>query len=213
MKRLWQRWLALQEWWFALPATTRLVVFILQFLVGCAVFLLLQQTSPKLTPTEEFFLAAKIKAEDLPRGWRQDLRVRVEQEPGAEGRFFTFSGPNDPNLAWESVSEELLVFGNADAAQAAYSVEVKEVFPPAYRDKWKHIPELDFPHHADEMEVACIPGYINNLYHQACVSVARYQHVVVIVRGLVFEDRWLRMPDFRAVLVAADRRMIAALKQ
>jgi len=37
--------------------------------------------------------------------------------------------------------------------------------------------------------------------------------MVVILRGNVFQDRWLTIADFQAVLEAMDRRIVAAMKE
>jgi len=185
---------------------------VVQFILGAAVFTAMQQARPTLTPAEKIIYASVIQIEDLPRGWRSG-DVRIESVPGAEGRFFIFHGTNDPDLTWINVSETLLVFESIELAKRNYSEQIVKSFPPSAADAWKHIPELEFPHHADEMKIACLPGYINREHFFACGAVARYQNVVVEMLGNVFDNRWLKMSDFRAVLEAMDRRIVAALNQ
>lgn len=66
--------------------------------------------------------------------------------------------------------------------------------------------------HADKMVVACLPLSINDLPTKSCRVVAQYDDMVTILRGAVFEDRWLTMPQFRRLLERVDARMEAARK-
>jgi len=130
----------------------------MQYALGSAAFITMQRLSPTLKPAEEIIFASVIRLEDLPKGW-QSGRVQVENSPGVEGRYFRFLGTNDPSLTWVNVGEELFVFTGVEAAKQGYIEQSTKYFPPSAADDWKHIPELDFSHSADEIKVACLPGY------------------------------------------------------
>ena len=112
-------------------------------------------------------------------------------------------------MIWVNVSEKVLVYGAQNAASEGFRQQRDKYFRPGVTD-WVEIEELVFPHHADEMKAACLEGYVNGMHHYACVFVARYGRVVIIVQGNVFDERWLTMEDFRSVLEAADRRATIA---
>lgn len=187
-------------------------LLIIQFVLGTVATTLMQRAIPTLTSTEKFIFSAAIQLEDLPPGWRSEI-PHIENVPGAESRIFGFVGTNDPDLTWIRVTEMLFVFEDEKRALSHYQEQVVEYIPPHATDSWKHIPELDFSHHADEIKVACLPGYINGKHHFACSAIARYQNVVIVILGNVFDDRWLTMVEFRAVLEAMDRRIVAAMGQ
>lgn len=187
---------------------------VVQFMLGTAVFTLAGRILPTRTrsPAEKIIYASAIQLEDLPKGWRRS-DILVENASGAEGRFFIFQGTSDPAQSWINVNETLLVFDSIELARRNYSEQIVKSFPPSAADSWKRIPELEFPHHADEIKVACLPGYINGERVLSCKAVARYRNLVVVVYANVFDDRWLRMSEFRAVLEAMDRRIVAAMDQ
>jgi hypothetical protein len=78
---------------------------------------------------------------------------------------------------------------------------------------WQAVPELEIPHHAEQMKIACMPDSVHGIPTRGCVAVARYQNLILEVFGVVYEDRWLKISDFRSVLEAADRRVANVLSQ
>lgn len=184
---------------------------VLQFLIGAALFKWREQSLPTLSPTESWFATAAIQVQDLPSGWRWG-DVLVENVPPAEGRVFCFFGTADRTVSWINVSETLLLFPDVTSAQAGYQTQRDTYFPPA-AEHWQIRSELSMTHQADEWHVACLPTNLNGELVQACGVAARYDRVVIILLGNVFEERWLTMADFRAVMEAMDQRIIAALNE
>jgi len=180
-----------------------------QIVVGTGVATLMRESWPTQTSLEARFQAVQIQVEDLPSGWHEGS-VRVEDVPEAEARFYSFYGTSDPNKTWVKVSQKLILYPDSEAAANAYDGWVTKYIPPAHKDAWILPPGLEFTGQADQMVVACHSGYINNMHHYACEAIGRYEDTVVVLQGNVFDDRWLKMEDFQAVLEAMDRRIVAA---
>ena len=183
-----------------------------QMVVGMGVATLMQKCWPTQTPLEARFEALRIRVEDLPSGWHRG-GVQVEDVPGAEARFYSFYGTSDPNKTWVNVRQKLILYPNSEAAANAYEGWVAEYIPPAHKDAWMLPPGLEFTGQADQIVVACLSAYINGLHHYACNAIGRYGDTVVVLLGNVFDDRWLTMADFQAVLEAMDRRIVAAMEK
>lgn len=177
-----------------------------QIVVGSELANLMKESWPTMTPLEMQFKAMRIKAEDLPAGWHEG-RGQIEEVPGAEARFYSFYGTSDPNKSWVKVSQELILYQDLQAAVNGYDKWLAE-----YTQSWIAPPGLEVTSRADQMHVACLSGYINGLHHYACKAVGLYGNMVVVLRGNVFDDRWLTMEDFQAVLEAMDRRIVAAME-
>jgi hypothetical protein len=192
--------------------------WIVRFLVACVLGLFLTQCTGQLKSEGNFqsplsqkisnaalFDALSIQGTDLPNGW--DVGgIRPEDESGAEVRFYYYYDTSAQDLMWVSFSEELAIYSTKEAATQSYEGWSQKNIPPAYADRWKTAPELEFDNHADQMKIACMPGKIDQVPYSACVSVARYENIIVLVRGNVFTNQWLTMPDFRSILEAVDRR-------
>jgi hypothetical protein len=156
------------------------------------------------------FDALSIRGTDLPYGW--DVGgIRPEDEPNAEVRFYYYNNTFAQDLIWVSFSEELAIYSTKEEAAQSYEGWSQNNIPPAYADRWKTTPELEFDDHANQMKIACLPGKIDQIPYSACVAVARYENIIVVVRGNVFADQWLTMSDFRSILEAIDRRFMATL--
>ncbi len=181
----------------------------LQMVVGRGVAALMRKSWPTQTPLETRFETLRIRVEDLPSGWHWE-GARVEDVPGAEARFLWYYGPPGESKTWVNVSQKLILYPDLAAAANAYDGWVAKYIPPAYKDTWILPPGLEFTGHADQMVVACHSGYINGLHHYACEAIGHYGDIVVILLGNVFDERWLTMADFQAVLEAMDRRIVAA---
>ena len=183
-----------------------------EMVVGMGVATLMWKSWPTQTPLEAQFEALRIKVEDLPSGWHRG-GVQVEEVAGAEARFYSFYGTSDPNKTWVNVRQKLILYPSPETAANAYDGWVDQVIPPAYADEWVLPPEIEFTSQADQMVVACLSGYVNETHHYACNAIGRYGDTVVVLLGNVFDDRWLTMADFQAVLEAMDRRIVAATQE
>ena len=178
-----------------------------QMVVGMGVATLMRRSWPTRTPLEERFEALRIRVEDLPSGWHWGGE-RVEEVPGAEARFLWYYGPPGESKTWVNVSQELILYPDPETAANAYDKWLSE-----YTESWEPPPGLEFTGQADQTHTVCLPGYINGLHHYACESVGLYGDMLVVLRGNVFDDRWLTMGDFQAVLEAMDRRIVAAMEK
>jgi len=181
-----------------------LLLMITQIGIGTGVATLMRRSWPTQTPLEARFENLRIKVEDLPSGWHRG-GVQVEDVPGATARFYSFYGASDKT--WVKVSQELILYPDPQAAAGAYDKWLAK-----YTKSWIAPPGLEFTDRADQMHVACLSGYINDQHHYACRAVGLYGDIVVILRGNVFDDRWLTMKDFQAVLEAMDQRIVAILE-
>ncbi len=63
------------------------------------------------------------------------------------------------------------------------------------------------------MKIACIDSNINGVPFKGCRAIARYQNVIVITSGNVFEDQWLTMDGYRQMLETVDRRVTSVLSR
>ena len=183
-----------------------------QMVVGMGVATLMWRSWPTQTPLEARFEALRIKVEDLPSGWHWGGE-RIEDVPGAEARFLWYYGPPGESKTWVNISQKIILYPDPQAAANAYDWWVTEYIPPAHKDAWILPPGLEFIGQADQMVVACHPGYINNMHHYACNAIGLYGDTIVVLHGNVFDDRWLTMEDFQAVLKAMDRRIVAATEE
>ena len=180
-----------------------------QLALGTGLVNLLERSLPTLTPLETRFQESFINAEDLPLGWHRDrMGIWTEEVPGAEARSLVFYGTWDPDKTWVKVRQELILYPRPEAAISAYESQVAR-----YTENWVILPELEFDNQADQMHVICLPGYVNGMYHDACEAVGIYGDLIVILQGNIFEDRRLTRQDFRAVLEAMDRRIVATAEK
>jgi len=168
---------------------------------------LMRRSWPTQTPLEERFEALRIKVEDLPSGWHWGGE-RIEDVSGAEARFLWYYGPPGESKTWVNVSQELILYSDPQAAANAYDKWLAE-----YTGSWAPPPGLEFTGQADQMHVVCLSGYVNELHHYACEALGLYGDTLSVLRGNVFDDRWLTMEDFQAVLEAMDRRIVAATEE
>jgi len=188
-----------------------LLLMISQIGMGMGVATLMRESWPTQTPLEARFEALRIKVEDLPLGWHRG-GVQGEDVPGATARFLWYYGPPGESKSWINVSQKLILYPSTQAAVRAYDGWVAEYIPPAHQDAWISPPGLEFTSQADKMVVACYEGYINNLHHYACNAIGLYNNTIIVLHGNVFDDRWLTMADFQAVLEAMDQRIVAVLE-
>jgi len=187
-----------------------LALLICQFLTGAGVATLMWKHWPTPDSTEVWFDAARLQVRDLPRGWHY-VGGYIENVPGAEARSFWYYGPPGEDKPWVKVFEEIILYPSPQAAVDAYEGWVDTYIPPDYREEWIQPPGVESHSRADQMVVACLSGYVNGMHHYACRAIGRYGNVVVVLLANVFDDRWLTMADFQAVLEAMDLRIVAAL--
>lgn len=183
-------------------------------IMGYGAYKLMERYSPTLSPDLALLFQVEIDPEDLPPGWYWKS-TEVEEVPGGVGRFTRFYHSSARNLRVVHLSETVLVYPDVAAAQQGYKNQVETYFPPGSK-RWQEMPRLQFPHHAEEAKTACQDLYFREAsgeiyHHYACTYVARYRRVVIVVLGNVFDDRWLTMPEFREVLIAADRKAARAV--
>lgn len=183
-----------------------------QFVIGTGVATLMWMHWPTRSPTEVWFDAARLQPEDLPRGWHY-VGGYIENVPGAEARSFWYYGPPGEDMPWVKVLEKIIRYPSSQAAADSYDGWKDKYIPPTARDKWIRPPGLEFTSQADQMVMACLPGYVNGMHHYACSVIGRYGDVVVVLLANVFDERWLTMADFQAVLEAMDQRIVAAQRE
>lgn len=183
-----------------------LLLLISQLALGTGLANLMRKRLPTHTPSETRFQDSFIRAEDLPLGWHRDrIGIRTKEMPGTEARSLAFYGTWDSDKTWIKIRQELILYPSPEAASIAYEKQSMD-----YTESWVTPPELEFNSQANQMYAVCLPGYINGLHHYTCEAVGLYGDIVAILQGNVFDDRWLTMEDFKAVLEAMDRRIVAA---
>jgi len=175
-----------------------------QIILGGNLANLMRESWPTMTPLEMRFETLRIKVEDLPAGW-YDGGSQVEEVPGAKARFYWFHNTSARNKSWVNVSQEIILYPDPQAAANAYDKWLAE-----YTESWASPPGFEFTGQTDQMHVVCLSGYVNELHHYACEALGLYGNTLSVLRGNVFDDRWLTMEDFQAILEAMDRRIVAA---
>lgn len=153
-----------------------------------------------------------VKNDELPPGWTVDIWARDEML-GVPSRVFGYKYPAALSQPGLNLKEEVVVYSTTLLAQQAYPRVLDAYFPPAAADRWKTTPELAVPHHADKMKTACIDSNINGIAFKGCRAIARYQNLIVITHGNVFEDQWLTFDGYRQMLETVDRRVASVLSR
>jgi len=168
---------------------------------------LAQILNPGPTGLEARLAAAHIEETDFPAAdqWHAYDPYDEETPNALITRGYEYS---HQDAFWIKVSQQLRIYPNARAAQAAYHYEVLEGFTP----KWTSPAGLTFSDHADMITVRCIESYINNVHHYPCRAIAVYDDMLVIFLANVFDDRWFTMADFEQLLTVMDARMVAAME-
>ena len=156
--------------------------------------------------TNDLFLTNDL----APRGWKIG-GTNSTGKLGTIAHYLWFEMPTARNLSWVSFSEQLAIYPTVNDAIKGYEQWMQATIPPTYQNDWKQEPELEYESSADDLIIRCLPGYIDQLSNLACVEVARYQNVIVLVRGNVFDNQWLTISNFHDVLTAIDQRIIAVL--
>jgi hypothetical protein len=180
----------------------------MQLLVGTWLPGVLERSFPTQTPLEVRVQTAQIRPADLPLGWRRGGTQHEQRRGALAALTVSYYGSQDRGKSWVKVSQQLMIYPDAEEALAAYQAELA-----TFTSAWISPPGLEFTSRADEMYIACVPGSINGLPNNACKAVGLYDDTLSILRGNVFEERWLTMADFEAVLAAMDQRVIASLSE
>lgn len=153
------------------------------------------------------FAAGMVDATDLPFGWG-DRRSIVLDVPNAIGRGISYTA--DSRTSYANVNQHIMIYPSADDARMAYEQAAANAFPAAYADKWLGQPDLAPYSEADQMRSACLPGLVNGLSQQVCVVVAQYGTMLMDLSGIVFEDHWLTMEQFKRLVERVDAKMYRA---
>jgi hypothetical protein len=162
---------------------------------------------PLVTWTNELMLTD----EELPAGWRYDTSTTYDR-PGVSGRFYGFYNTIAGRDALAvSLSEEFGLYPTTLEATRFYTSWANDFISP--QATWENMPDLDFPTHADQMKIVCLLDQIHGIPNRDCMAIARYQNVIVKIFGVVYEERWLSIADFRSTLQAADRRITGVLSR
>jgi hypothetical protein len=172
-------------------------------------------TTLVLRPIKDWLPELVLANEELPSGWKNSGMI-VQNNYGLESRYYPFHNEAADNAAVSaSFSEELVLYPNVAAAIQGYEPILQWHIPPAYAKDWKTVSEFEIPTRADQRKTACLPppSYSRPGAALTCVSVARYQNLIVIIGGLVHDDKWLTKDMYRAVLEAMDRRIVSVLSQ
>ena len=163
-----------------------------------------------VTSTSDLLGRVALQAEDLPSGWRMSP-PRNAAVDGVPGRIVGFHGSNDPDLMWVLVVQEAYNYSSTESAANAYPTWIKKYLPMLGKRGGQQVSDWDFPNHATQKIIACVPANINGYQVTTCTMVAQYQNLIVTVDGNLTKDRWLTVEDFRTLLAAMDRRIVDAL--
>jgi hypothetical protein len=161
-------------------------------------------------PSEPWIKYLFVKDSEIPAGWRTEGMTWYGEH---EMPSLVVSYRTTPREIGVALSEEAAFYSTTLLAEQGYSRTLDQYFPPEYIKDWKDMPALVIPHHADSLKVACLSSKLNGLPFQACRSIARYQNLIVLTFGNVFEDKWLTMSGYRQMLEAVDRRVTDVLSQ
>jgi hypothetical protein len=168
--------------------------------------------SGDLKPLADWSNELAVQNDELPFGWKVDIWA-WDALLGTPSRVFGYKYPAALSQPGLNLKEEVVMYSTTLQAQQGYPRVLDTYFPPAYADLWKTMPELAVPHHADEMKTACIDSNINGISFKGCRAIARYQNLIVITHGNIFEDQWLTIDGYRQMLEAVDRRITSVLSK
>ena len=151
-----------------------------------------------------------VDATDLPSGWSLRSTGAPRNSNGAIlARYRDYQGPQRSAMPFVRTGQQMYLYSNEIESREAFQKLVTDSIPSEFADKWPRPVELDFTLHASESRIGCSSGLVNNIPHRVCLVIARYDEVVTRLDGLVFEDRWLTMAQFRHLLERVDAKMEA----
>jgi hypothetical protein len=160
-----------------------------------------------------------IQPMDLPSGWYYDTTGagigRLDNErQGVISRYRTYRGTRDRDLLEVHVSQEIILFPDADQAARSFSAIVEEEVPTK---DWGWPEQVRFESEADQFLLVCLDlravlADAEKRHREThwCRSIGRYGAVVSIIWANVFEDKWLTFEDFQNLLTMADTRLTGA---
>ena len=148
--------------------------------------------------------------DDMPGDWHIGGRT-IDQEFGTDSYYYWYFNPELPRESRAGPSETFAVYPTIKLASDHYADWRDSRIPPDRISHWKEVPALEFPHHASEVKIACLPSSVNGQSFLHCVTIAQYQNTIVVIEGNVYEGKWFTIDDYRAVLQAADRRITLIL--
>lgn len=153
-----------------------------------------------------------LTSNEVPAGWTLGGGANDGQF-GVGVRYFWFPYAASADKPWLNIGQFFGIYSSTVTATETYNNWLDKYFPPEAAAQWRAVPELSFAHHADQFKLACLTLTINAIPFRACKAIARYQNLVVMVNGNVFEDQWLTVDGFRNTLIAADRRIAVVLSR
>ena len=194
----------------------------LRALVGIALFLLCQLVAGCLPPLPPAIVAPTQTVEtaldriqrgfmtqsDLPLLWTTGNSGVPNKTHGGVARYVTYH-PQREVRPYIGVDQEITLYPDGAASQAAYKIIQAETIPPDYADQWPRPPELVFTARADESIVGCLPLRINDTDVLICEMVARYGDLVTRVGGNIVDRGGITLPQFRYLLESVDAKMAA----
>jgi len=183
---------------------------VLQMVTSCATLRSpLVGTTPTETPINRLERGL-MDATDLPFGWSLRSTGAPRNSNGAIlARYRDYQGPQGGAMPFVRTGQQMYLYHNETESREAFQKLVTDSIPSEFADKWPRPVELDFRLHASESRIGCSSGLVNNIPHRVCLVIARYNEVVTRLDGLVFEDRWLTMAQFRHLLERVDAKMEA----
>jgi len=157
-----------------------------------------------LTPDEALLEAILLDTADLPAPWSpEDIDTERVSVPNGIGKILWFRQFFD--RPWINIREEAYVYQSEEAAQQGYENQLSE-YVRFELQGWNAVPAFSFSPHADEIHSSCAEAYINGQHIFSCAVVGRYERIVIVVGGNIFDKRWLTVDQFRQVLITADRK-------
>ena len=157
-----------------------------------------------LTPEEELLAAILLDTADLPARWSpEDIDIERVSVPQGIGKIIWFRQFFD--RPWINIREEAYVYQSEEAAQQGYENQLSE-YVRFELQGWNAVPAFSFSPHADEIHSSCAEAYINGQHIFSCAVVGRYERIVIVVGGNIFDKRWLTVDQFRQVLITTDRK-------
>jgi hypothetical protein len=146
----------------------------------------------------------------MPGNWHVGGRT-IDHELDTDSPYYWYFNSQLPRESKAVLSERFAVYPTVELARDRFLDWRDRMIPPKYADRWKEFSALEFSSHADEITTACMPDSANSQPFWGCAAIARYQNLIVVIQGNLYEDKWLTFEDYRAVLEAADRRIALVL--
>lgn len=147
---------------------------------------------------------------EVPSGWRYG-GGSVDGKFGIGTRYYWFEYVPERDKQWLTIAQLFGVYRTEVQATEVYSQWLEAYFPSTTSNQWLFAPDLSFGQYASQSWIACLSLSINFMPMRTCTGIARYENLVVMITGNVFEDRWLTAQGFSKTLMAADRRIAVVM--